>query len=423
MSVATAYIDYYNSVNVSTEMNFFKQRQKFLMQAISKKAENTKIINLNRLVSRKQTEYEQLKQQMEKTILKGIQDGIGTQNKLNGDLEAMATNIEGYLLHQGQTTVSAFQIAQQQDYMQAYYNFQNLIEQVLQAPPEGIEIQTSEFLTLLNKLDFSKIQNMLSETGNSLGYIGELSGLMVMIDIANQLLENFSKFGGSSITLGPLTMEIQNTGQKTVKKKSSNKSMRIGTDNLLIIKSGNQVLFTLNMSNKFNTKYKANLPKKKTTTAKLVTQSVGSFLEDNPQYAYSVYNIISYHWDQDYGVRTDFGFGNTMLNGLMRQTIGGQMLYQHIFGTGKQVNNGTYDFSDTISLIAYGTKIYATSNILNVVQKRGKFNKAQIDTRGRAGWCPYGNRRRSIIEDEYEAQRRIAAFTMTYSQSLGQSLN
>lgn len=422
MSVAASYIDYYNSINVSTEMNFFKQRQKFLMKAIEKKSENAKVVNLNRLISRKQAEYEQLKNTMEQTILKGIQDGLGNNGALNGDLEIMASNIEGYLLHAGQESVSAFQIAQQQDYMQAYYNFKNLIESVLMAPPEGIEIQTSEFITLLNKLDFSKIQTMLTETGNSLGYIGELSGLMIMIDIAQHLLENFGSFGGS-FNLGTLTMEIQNTGQKTVKKKGSNKSMRIGTDNLLIIKQGNQVLFTLNLSNKFNTKYKANMPKKKTTTAKLVTQSVGSFLVDNPQYAYSMYNIISYHWDRDHGYRTDFGLGNTMLNGLMRQTIGGQMLYQHIFGTGKQVNNGTYSFADTISLIAYGTKIYATSGVLDVVKKRGKFNKAQIDTRGRNGWCPYGSRRRSIIEDEFEAQRRIAAFTITYSQSLGQALN
>ena len=158
MSVAASYIDYYNSINVSTEMNFFKQRQKFLMQAIEKKSENAKVVNLNRLISRKQAEYEQLKNTMEKTILKGIQDGLGNNSALNGDLEVMASNIEGYLLHAGQESVSAFQIAQQQDYMQAYYNFKNLIESVLMAPPEGIEIQTSEFITLLNKLDFSKIQ-------------------------------------------------------------------------------------------------------------------------------------------------------------------------------------------------------------------------------------------------------------------------
>ena len=99
MSVAASYIDYYNSINVSTEMNFFKQRQKFLMQAIEKKSENAKVVNLNRLISRKQAEYEQLKNTMEQTILKGIQDGLGNNSALNGDLEAMASSIEGYLLH------------------------------------------------------------------------------------------------------------------------------------------------------------------------------------------------------------------------------------------------------------------------------------------------------------------------------------
>lgn len=416
-------IDYYNQVNVSTEMNFFKQRQKFLMQAIQKKQENAKVINLNRLVSRKQAEYEQLKSQMESILLRGIENNIGNNASLNSTLSDLSSNIEGYLLHAGQQAASTQQLLQQQDYMKAYHDFENLIQSVLAAPPEGISIQTNEFITLLNKLDFSKIQSMLLETGNALGYIGELSGLMMMIDIANELLANLDSISRSA-NLGLITMEIQNTGQKTVKKNNSNKSMRIGTDNLLIIKSGNQVLFTLNMSNKFNAKYStmANKPNKKTTTAKIVTQSVGSFLADNPQYAYSIYNIISYHWDTQHQHRTD-AYTKSMLSSVMRQTIGGQMLYQHVFGTGKQVNNGSYDFTDRVSLVAYGTKIYAASSMLDVVLKRGKFNMAQIDTRGRNTWCPWGMRDKSIIQDEYDAERRIAGFTITYSQSLGQSLN
>ena len=416
-------IDYYGQVNISKEMNFFKQRQKFLMQAIEKKAQQAKIINLNRLIGRKQTQYEQLKSQMENTILTGIQQNIGNNSNLNSNLETMASNIEGYLLHAGQSAASMTQILQQQEYMKAYHDFENLINSVMMAPPEGITIQTNEFIALLNKLDFSKIQTMLLETGNALGYIGELSGLMMMIDIANDLLANLENIKGVA-DLGLIHMEIQNTGQKTVKKKNSNKSMRIGTDNLLIIKSGNQVLFTLNMSNKFNTKYKSSFgsTNKKTTTAKIVTQSVGSFVADNPQYAYSIYNIISYHWDTKYQYRTD-AYTKTALSSVMRQTIGGQMLYQHVFGTGKQVNNGSYDFTDRVSLVAYGTKIYAASSMLDVVVKRGKFNMAQIDTRGRNTWCPYGMRERSIIQDEYDAERRIAGFTITYSQSLGQSIN
>ena len=404
-------------------MNFFKQRQKFLMQAIEKKSQQAKIVNLNRLISRKQVEYEQLKSQMENIVLKGIQENIGNNTSLNSNLETMASNIEGYLLHAGQSAASMTQMLQQQEYMKAYHEFENLINTVMSSPPEGITIQTNEFITLLNKLDFSKIQTMLLETGNALGYIGELSGLMIMVDIANDLLMNLQNVKGI-VNFGLIQMEIQNTGQKTVKKTSSNKSMRIGTDNLLIVKSGNQVLFTLNMSNKFNTKYKSTLgtTKKKTTTAKIVTQSIGSFVADNPQYAYSIYNIISYHWDTKSQYRTDI-YTRSALSSVMRQTIGGQMLYQHVFGTGKQVNNGSYDFTDKVSLVAYGTKIYAASSMLDVVLKRGKFNTAQIDTRGRNSWCPYGMRDKSIIQDEYDAERRIAAFTITYSQSLGQSLN
>jgi hypothetical protein len=106
---------------------------------------------------------------------------------------------------------------------------------------------------------------MLKEIGNQLGAIGELSGLLVARDIATNLISGVNQ----SHVGNKISVEIKNVGDKIVSNPDAGEKAKttITTDNLIIIKNGDEVLFTLNISDKFNTKY--SVTKKRTGTVKL----------------------------------------------------------------------------------------------------------------------------------------------------------
>lgn len=401
------YIDYYN-LDQSVEMKYFQQRQQFLMQNIEKKMQNARITKINAVLGLKQKEYADFQKTLESKLAQSLKSNIGSNN-LDIELSQLSENIDGYWDAAIESSDAVVSRVKQRDYMQAYWRFGELINQVLTAPG-GVEVDTKIFEDMLKKLNLEAMKEYVHEIGNSLGYIGELSGMVLLTQIANDMLTSLegTKAGKD------LKITITNTGTKN----TINTNKRVKTDNIAVFSSGNDVLFTLNLSSKFNNQYSER--KKTTTSVKLVSQTIGSFLSANPEYSPHVYNTISYHWDTNSDIRRDL-LGN--MSALMRETIGGQMLYDHILGTGDYVSMGQYSFEDTISLVNYGGKIYTTYGILDVVRKRKKFNKAQISMNNRNSWVPGGMRSPSIIQNIYDAQRRIDAFNMTYTQSLGNALN
>lgn len=420
MSVAGAYIDYYNTNSV--ELSYFLQKQEILMSLIEKKITQEKSSVLNQAIAAKQRDVKQYKKDMEKIIFDSIQQGLASSRNgsFNGDLETMATNASGFLLHEGQEAATLLQTFNQSDFLAAYNSFEQVIQDVMNAPGTGITVDKTSFQKLLNSIDVLKQRQMLKEIGNQLGAIGELSGLLVSHDIATNLISGLNQsHAGNKISI-----EIRNVGDKIVSNPEAGQKAKttITTDNLIIIKNGDEILFTLNISDKFNTKY--SVAKKRTGTVKLKQQTIGTFLAAHPEWSSGIYNTISYHWTSRHkgGHRTDTVYQQNQAN--MRRAIGGQMLYDSVYGTGLPVDN---QYKDIISLVAYGTKIYSTNGILEVPLKRGKFNLAQMANlaKGRASWFENGNwiTGKTIRgTNEYIIQTKINAFTISYLQSLGQSL-
>ena len=420
MSVAGTYIDYYNTDSV--ELSYFLQKQEMLMQLIQKKITQEKSSILNKAIAAKQKDVKQYKKDMEKIIFDSIQQGLASSRNgnFNGDLETMANNASGFLLHEGQEAATLMQTFNQSDFLAAYNSFEQVIRDVMNAPGAGITVDKTSFQKLLNSVDVLKQRQMLKEIGNQLGSIGELSGLLVAHDIATNLISGLNQsHAGNKISI-----EIKNVGDKIVSNPEAGQKAKttITTDNLIIIKNGDEILFTLNISDKFNTKY--SVTKKRTGTVKLKQQTIGTFLAAHPEWSSGIYNTISYHWTSRHkgGCRTDTVYQQNQAN--MRRAIGGQMLYDSVYGTGLPVDN---QYKDIISLVAYGTKIYSTNGILEVPLKRGKFNLAQMANlaKGRASWFENGNwitGQTPRGTNEYVIETKINAFTISYLQSLGQSL-
>lgn len=420
MSVAGVYIDYYNTNSV--ELSYFLQKQEMLMQIMQKKITQEKSSILNKAIVAKQKDVKQYKKDMEKIIVDSIQQGLASSRNgnFNGDLETMANNASGFLLHEGQEAATLMQTLNQSDFLAAYNSFEQVVQDVMNAPGAGITVDKTSFQKLLNSVDVLKQRQMLKEIGNQLGAIGELSGLLVARDIATNLISGVNQ----SHVGNKISVEIKNVGDKIVSNPEAGEKAKttITTDNLIIIKNGDEILFTLNISDKFNTKY--SVTKKRTGTVKLKQQTIGTFLAVHPEWSRGIYNTISYHWTSRHkgGHRTDVTYQKNQAD--MRRAIGGQMLYDSVYGTGLPVDN---QYKDIISLVAYGTKIYSTNGILEVPLNRGKFNLAQMAnlTKGRASWFENGNwvtGKTSPKTTEYIIQTKINQFTISYLQSLGQSL-
>ena len=420
MSVAGTYIDYYNTNSV--ELKYFLEKKEMLMQIIQKKITQEKSSILNKAIAAKQEDVKQYKKDMEKIIFNSIQQGLESSRngKFNSDLEDMANKASSFLLHEGQEAASLMQTINQSDFLSAYNSFERVIQDVMNAPGTGITVDKASFQKLLNSVDVLKQRQMLKEIGNQLGAIGELSGLLVAHDIATNLISGLNQ----SHVGNKISVEIKNVGDKIVSNPKAGQKAKttVTTDNLIIIKNGDEILFTLNISDKFNTKY--SVTKKRTGTVKLKQQTIGTFLAAHPDWSKGIYNTISYHWTSRHkgGHRTDVTYQQNQDN--MRRAIGGQMLYDSICGTELPIDN---QYKDIISLVAYGTKIYSTNGILEIPLKRGKFNLAQMANlvKGRASWFDNGNwitGKTPQGTNEYVIETKINAFTISYLQSLGQSL-
>ena len=110
----------------------------------------------------------------------------------------------------------------------------------------------------------------------------------------------------------------------------------------------------------------------------------------------------------------------------MRQTIGMQMLYDHVYGTGELISSQEQYIPDTVYLMAYGNKIFASEDVLKSALARyahkQKFNMARVEMNRAVWFNPKGLWQRgktsSDIQNEYDVQKKIAAFNLTYMQRI-----
>ena len=191
------------------------------------------------------------------------------------------------------------------------------------------------------------------------------------------------------------------------------------TDTLLVIrdKSGN-VLYHLNLSNKMNTLFRQSSTSS-SRAIKLRTTTVNAFLKEHEDWSGPLFNTISYHWDTSLGQRVDY---LNYKGGLARQSLGLQILYDHLFGTREKFSYYGDIFKDEVQLISYGTKIIASTQVLKqalftkAMNDKNKLKMAYID---RSSWFKNGNDQNiTNVIDEYDAQKRILQFDLIYSQTI-----
>lgn len=230
----------------------------------------------------------------------------------------------------------------------------------------------------------SSLPQGLRETGNALGHAGAISGALLAQNVVNDLITVALPKHKNTIVYDTGTKKVQNT------------NTTITTDTLAVsqIVSGytSKLMATLNISDKFNTVYR---PQATSTgrAVKLATRTITTFLEQVPHnnlrdaYEIALMNYLSYHamaLPDDGFLRVDFLKGNTRNShwNSLRRTIGAEMLYNELFGSGKGVFlQGNHKINDTVDLYVYGDKIFLADDIIRSKQtKKGfrDFNMAQI---------------------------------------------
>lgn len=392
------YVDY----NPSVAFSFFAQRQNAMLLANTKASFDNNEARLNKILENAQQGLTKLTNEIvtEEHLAAAIQSAMDASNRLSNDLEKMAGSISGYF---SEGDAKAKQL--RQTYEAGYAEFEDIVRSTISSG--RVTIDKDKLLSVLEKLNPNQIMTAFNDVANPLGWIGELSGLPLLSNVADELLKTSFK------NIPGVTVEIINTGALFTESGS-----RLTTDNLLVFKQGNKVLYQLNLSNKLNTVYQ---DKSKNTkrAIKLRTTTVNAFLNGHNDWAAHVYNIISYHWDTKKDMRVDYLNGN---GNIARQTLGLQILYDHIYGTKESFVAGDDIFKDEVQLIAYGTKIIASNSVL----RHALFTKAMNDkkkytmiTIDRKSWFHDNNEQgKTYIQNEYDAQRRIAAFGLIYKQTL-----
>ena len=392
------YVDY----NPSPAITFFKQKQANTLMLAKKENFDSNEARFNAILAKAQEGVSKITNEYvsENQLSNALVSAMESANALSGDLEKMAGSINSYFAQADKAAAIL-----RQDYESGYDEFQQIINTVLQSG--RVSYNKKDLENVLKNLSPQRIQQEFRDVANPLGWIGELSGLALLSNVADELLKTSFK------NIPGVKVEIANTGKERTFDKQT-----LTTDNILIIRQGNKILYTLNLSNKLNTAYTT---KAKTTkrAIKLRTTTVNSFLKEHDDWAQSLYNIVSYHWDTSKDKRVDF---LNLNSGLARQTLGTQILYDHVFGT-----KGTFSleddlFKDEVHLIAYGTKIIASSSILKnalftkAMKDKKKLIMAQVD---RSKWFEKGDEQGpTYIINEFDAEKKIAAFNIIYNQTL-----
>lgn len=418
MSAVSA-IEYFH-YNNTLSGNYFKQKQEKILQNMRNQLSQVKFSKLNSALSQAELNLQQMVQGTdnvtEQELKKAIEKSLAQHTNLGTSLETISKNISGYVQQQGQF-LNPNAKALQQAYSQGYGNLYNLIQQV--RAKNGTTMDTKFLNKILQQTNPKALLPGVAQIGTYLGDIGEVVGQALLKNIGDELLSTSFK------NIPGVTATVENTGNQKTKPLGIHTAT---SDNVLVIRgSNNTILFQLNLSNKMNTKFTVGA----TSTGrviKIASKKVGQFLkdqtEDQEAWEKAVYNTFSYHWDNSKRGRRDYY--TTSSGTLMRQTIGMQMLYNHIYGTRESISSGDQLISDTVYLMAYGNKIFASEEVLKTALARHankqRFNMARVEMNRAVWFNPKGMWQRGKvnrdIQNEYDIQKKIAAFNLTYQQTV-----
>lgn len=315
----------------------------------------------------------------DQTILNYL--GSGTSKGLSETLQTMALNSSGF----SEDPKSALKIPKLQTFFNALEKLYGLLER-----GKGKKEISYDYHSLereLNKIAIGLAdspQLTMKETGNILGRIAAQGTIPYMLQQSiENLKQNLAIQGGTT----GARIRIVDTGAQKIpgtKKTITTDTMLVSVDPLT-----GKILATLQISDKFNAKYKANAHSTN-RPIKLASRTIRNFINEvkissiAQAYETALINFISYHkinLKKDYH-RTDFTkiVANNWRN--LRQAIGAEMMYNEIYqGKGQFNYNGT-QINDLIDLSIYGDRIYLASDVLNTINTRkrnsGNFNMAQI---------------------------------------------
>jgi hypothetical protein len=197
-----------------------------------------------------------------------ITNSMDSLSGLSKDIEQIAQSMNKYFIEADKLSKYV-----NREYEEGFGRFELLMQEVINKG--SIITSKDEVAILLKRLKPENLRNEFAEVGNPLGKIGELVGMIQLHRIGEELVKTcFQDKKYKNIEI-----EVINVGEKSGTQKDNTKTT-LTTDNLLVIKQGNEVLFSLNLSNKLNTAYKS---ESKTTkrSIKLRTTTVKSFLKEH----------------------------------------------------------------------------------------------------------------------------------------------
>ena len=282
---------------------------------------------------------------------------------------------------------------------------------------EGVKIQTGEFNTSL--LKSNKIKGQVGRAANALGEIGAIGGDIKISSVLEELLlQNFGK--SNNIVIVP-------TGAKKVG------GQTITSDNVVMVLDENgKLIVNLNISNKFNTAYRATSKGTK-NSIKMATRTVEHFLQEvnsnQKDYEIALFNFLSYHetYPNGHFERTDFLSSEYNYKKdwrLLRRAISAEMLYGMTKGTGNTIDVNGHQIKDEIHLYAYGDKLFLHNDVIKSafgISGKKQISPATINLSRRAGWFKNRNWKGRPIDkiihgEEPEVETQIKKFSIVYNQ-------
>lgn len=336
--------------------------------------------------------------------------------KLLEFLKTNSTDILSNALETGAINTSNL-ISKNNYFFQYMKNYNNSIGKLIQLTEfankkEGVIIKASEFNTSL--LASNKIKGQIGKAANALGEIGTIGGNIKISSVLDGLLQDFGKNN---------KMIIVPTGTQ----KSNGQT--ITSDNVvLIIDSNGNLVANVNISNKFNTAYRANSKSTK-NPVKMATRTVQHFLDqvqsNRNNYEIALFNFLSYHeaYSNGHFERIDLipQYQKEWQN--LRRAISAEMLYSMVQGTGNNINVNGYNIKDKIHLYAYGDKIFLHNDVINSAfnNRSRNISPATINLSKRAGWFQKRNWKgrpteKIIKGEEEEVETQIKKFSIIYNQ-------
>lgn len=414
----TSVIEYFH-YNNTISANFFIQKKKNLLNKIQQQASMNQANLINSKLSIAQSYLQNLvsgSSVTSKELESAIINSMNTTHNLGSSLEQIGANISGFLVNkQGQLSSNAQVL--QSNYIAGY----GALSQVIQATQskKGTIMDIKYLTEILNKCNPSALSATVKQTGTYLGDIGEVAGQILLKNIGDELLNTAFK------NVPGVTATVTNVGDK----KTLSNLNTVTTDNILVIRGiNNKILFSLNLSNKMNAKFMTNAQSTK-YPIKIASKKIHRFLaeqkSDKSDWEYNIYNMISYHWDSQIKGRRDYYLTRNATS-IMRQTVGMQMLYDHIYGTGETFILGNDKIKDKVLLMSYGNKIFASTDVLKSAlakyAQKERFNMARIEMNRGTWFENHGNWQHgkvaSDIMTSYDVQKKIGNFNLSYSQTI-----